>query len=85
MTDGVWWFFLFWLPAYLKAQYGIIDEAVTLPLAVLYTMSMVGSVAGGWLPAIFIKKGYGVFDGRMRAMFMIALFPLVILIAQHKK
>lgn len=82
MTDGVWWFFLFWLPAYLKAQYGIIDEAVMLPLALLYTMSMVGSIAGGWLPAIFIKKGYGVFDGRMRAMFMIALFPLVILIAQ---
>jgi ACS family hexuronate transporter-like MFS transporter len=82
MTDGVWWFFLFWLPAYLKAQYGIIDEAVMLPLAVLYSMSMVGSVAGGWLPNIFIKKGYGVFDGRMRAMFMIALFPLVILIAQ---
>jgi ACS family hexuronate transporter-like MFS transporter len=82
MTDGVWWFFLFWLPAYLKAQYGIIDEAVMLPLAVLYTMSMVGSIAGGWLPAIFIKRGYGVFDGRMRAMFMIALFPLIILIAQ---
>jgi MFS transporter, ACS family, hexuronate transporter len=82
MTDGVWWFFLFWLPAYLKVQYGIIDEGVMLPLAVLYSMSMVGSIAGGWLPALFIKKGYGVFDGRMRAMFLIALFPLVILIAQ---
>lgn len=82
MTDGVWWFFLFWLPAYLKAQYGIIDEAVMLPLAVLYSMSMVGSVGGGWLPNIFIKKGYGVFDGRMRAMLVIALFPLAILMAQ---
>jgi MFS transporter, ACS family, hexuronate transporter len=82
MTDGVWWFFLFWLPAYLKAQYGIIDEAVMFPLAVLYSMSMVGSVAGGWLPVLFIKKGHGVFDGRMRAMLVIALFPLIILIAQ---
>lgn len=82
MTDGVWWFFLFWLPAYLKAQYGIIDEAVMLPLAVLYSMSMVGSVAGGWLPVLFIKKGHGVFDGRMRAMLMIALFPMIILLAQ---
>lgn len=82
LTDGVWWFFLFWLPAYLKAQYGIIDEAVMLPLAVLYSMSMVGSVGGGWLPNIFIKKGYGVFDGRMRAMLVIALFPLAILMAQ---
>lgn len=23
LTDGVWWFFLFWLPAYLKDQYGM--------------------------------------------------------------
>lgn len=82
MTDGVWWFFLFWLPAYLKAQYGIIDEGVMLPLAVLYTMSMIGSVGGGWLPMYFIRKGYLVYDGRMRAMFVIALFPILILAAQ---
>ncbi|HEY9007786.1 MFS transporter [Ohtaekwangia sp.] len=82
MTDGVWWFFLFWLPAYLKAQYGIIDKAVTLPLALLYTLAMVGSVGGGWFPMHFIKKGYTVYDGRMRAMLVIALFPLFILAAQ---
>ncbi len=82
LTDGVWWFFLFWLPAYLKAQYGIIDEGVMLPLAVLYTLSMVGSVGGGWLPMYFINKGYTAYDGRMRAMFVIALFPIVILAAQ---
>ncbi|QNL49258.1 MFS transporter [Olivibacter sp. SDN3] len=82
MTDGVWWFFLFWLPAFLKAQYDIVDEGVMLPLAVLYTMSMIGSVWGGWLPMFFIRKGYLVYDGRMRAMFVIALFPLVVLAAQ---
>ncbi len=83
ITDGVWWFFLFWLPAFLKAQYGIVDEGVVLPLFVVYTMAMVGSVGGGWFPMYFIKKGYGVYDGRMRAMFVIALFPLVILAAQY--
>jgi ACS family hexuronate transporter-like MFS transporter len=82
MTDGVWWFFLFWLPAYLKAQYGIIDEAVIAPLSILYTLAMVGSVAGGWFPMYFINKGYAVYDGRMRAMLMIAIIPLVILAAQ---
>jgi ACS family hexuronate transporter-like MFS transporter len=82
MTDGVWWFFLFWLPAYLKAQYGIVDEAVMFPLAALYTLAMVGSIGGGWFPMYFIKKGYKVYDGRMRAMFVIALFPLVVLAAQ---
>lgn len=82
MTDGVWWFFLFWLPAYLKVQYGIINEAVMLPLALVYTLAMVGSIMGGWFPMFFIKKGYQVYDGRMRAMLVIALFPLVILAAQ---
>lgn len=82
MTDGVWWFFLFWLPAYLKAQYGIVDKAVMLPLAVLYTVAMVGSIGGGWFPMYFIKKGYKVYDGRMKAMLVIAFFPLVILLAQ---
>jgi MFS transporter, ACS family, hexuronate transporter len=82
MTDGVWWFFLFWLPAYLKAQYGVINQAVALPLMVVYTMAMVGSVAGGWFPMFFISKGYTAYDGRMRAMLIIASFPLVILAAQ---
>ncbi|HSN60509.1 MAG TPA: MFS transporter, partial [Ferruginibacter sp.] len=82
MTDGVWWFFLFWLPAYLKAQYGIVDDAVMLPLAVLYTLAMVGSVGGGWFPMYFIKKGNLVYDARMKAMLVIALFPLVVLAAQ---
>jgi len=82
MTDGVWWFFLFWLPAYLKAQYGMVDHAVMMPLAVLYTMAMIGSIGGGWFPLFFIKKGYGVYDGRMKAMLLIALFPLVVFAAQ---
>jgi ACS family hexuronate transporter-like MFS transporter len=82
LTDGVWWFFLFWLPAYLKAQYGIVDKAVMLPLFVLYSMTMVGSIGGGWFPMYFINKGHKVYDARMKAMFIIALFPLVILVAQ---
>jgi ACS family hexuronate transporter-like MFS transporter len=82
MTDGIWWFFLFWLPAYLKAQYGIVGEAVTIPLAVLYSLSMIGSIGGGWLPVFFIKRGLQPFEGRRRAMFVIALVPLVVLAAQ---
>ena len=82
MTDGVWWFFLFWLPAYLNAQYGIIDEAVKWPLAIVYSMAMLGSVSGGWFPMYFIKKGHQVYDGRMKAMLLIGFFPLVVLLAQ---
>lgn len=82
MTDGVWWFFLFWLPAYLKAQYGMEKMQNSLPLAVLYTIATIGSVFGGLFPVYFINKGYAPYDGRMRAMFLIALIPLVVLLAQ---
>jgi MFS transporter, ACS family, hexuronate transporter len=82
MTDGVWWFYLFWLPAFLKAQYGMTGMQVAFPLAVLYTMSTVGSITGGWFPMYFINKGYDPYTGRMRAMLLIALFPLVVLLAQ---
>jgi ACS family hexuronate transporter-like MFS transporter len=82
MTDGVWWFFLFWLPAYLKDQYGIIGTDVMIPLAVLYSMTMFGSIGGGWFPMYFIRKGLLPYDARMKAMFLIALVPLVVLAAQ---
>ena len=82
MTDGVWWFFLFWLPAFLKDQYGITGTAVMFPLVVLYSMTMFGSIGGGWFPMYFIKKGYQPYDGRMKAMLLIALIPLVVLAAQ---
>lgn len=82
MTDGVWWFFLFWLPKYLEAQYGMVKTEIMLPLAVLYSMTMFGSIGGGWFPTYFIRKGYTAYDGRMKAMLLIALFPLVVLAAQ---
>jgi ACS family hexuronate transporter-like MFS transporter len=82
MTDGVWWFFLFWLPTYLSAQYGMKGEAIVLPLAVLYSMTMVGSIGGGWFPSYFMARGYAPYDGRMKAMLLIAFFPLVVLLAQ---
>jgi ACS family hexuronate transporter-like MFS transporter len=82
MTDGVWWFFLFWLPAYLKAQYDMDKTMIAIPLTVLYSMTMFGSIGGGWFPMYFIKKGYSPYDGRMKAMFLIALIPLVVLLAQ---
>ena len=82
MTDGVWWFFLFWLPKYLSAHYGMGKQDIVVPLAVLYSMTMVGSIGGGWFPAYFMKRGDNPYDGRMKAMLTIAFFPLVVLLAQ---
>ena len=82
LTDGVWWFFLFWLPAYLNAQYGLTGREIMIPLAVLYSMTMIGSIGGGWFPAYFIHKGMDPYKARMTAMLIIALFPLIVLLAQ---
>lgn len=82
MTDGVWWFFLFWLPKYMSAQYGMASTDMIIPLAVLYSMTMVGSIGGGWLPTYFLNRGADIYQGRMRAMLIIALCPLVVLLAQ---
>jgi len=82
MTDGVWWFFLFWTPAYLKAEYGMAPEQVALPIGLLYTLTVFGSVFGGKFPTYFINKGMNPYAGRMRAMLIIAFFPLLVLLAQ---
>ncbi|MEG0601960.1 MAG: MFS transporter [Mucinivorans sp.] len=82
MTDGVWWFLLFWLPAFMSAQYGMSTTQIAIPLAVLYTMTCVGSIGGGWFPKVFINRGMEPYMARMRAMFIIALCPLFILSAQ---
>ncbi len=82
LTDGVWWFYLFWLPKFLEAQYGIRGTDLMLPLTVLYSMTMIGSIGGGWFPTYFMNKGYSAYDGRIRAMLVIAVFPLVVLLSQ---
>ena len=83
MTDGVWWFFLFWTPAYLKAQFNINPtdiEGMTL-IFVLYLITML-SILGGKLPNYFINRGMNPYAGRMRAMLIFAFFPLLGLFAQ---
>jgi ACS family hexuronate transporter-like MFS transporter len=82
MTDGVWWFYLFWLPKYLVDKYDMAASDLVVPLAVLYSMTTVASVAGGWLPTVFIRRGQDPFDSRMKAMLLIALCPLAVLLAQ---
>jgi len=82
MTDGVWWFFLFWTPAYLKAEYGMSPDQIALPIGLLYTITVFGSVFGGKFPTYFINKGMNPYAGRMRAMLIIAFFPLLVLLAQ---
>ncbi len=83
MTDGVWWFFLFWTPAYLKSQFDInpTDVLGMTLIFVLYLITML-SILGGKLPTYFINRGMNPYAGRMRAMLIFAFFPLLGLFAQ---
>ena len=85
MTDGVWWFFLFWAPAYFQDQYGIkaSDPQGIALIFTLYAIVTVISLFGGYLPKIFVEKhGMEPYAGRMRAMLIFAFFPLFALFAQ---
>lgn len=85
MTDGVWWFFLFWAPAYFQDQFGIkaSDPQGIALIFTLYAIVTVISLFGGYLPKIFVeKKGMEPYAGRMRAMLIFAFFPIFALFAQ---
>jgi len=83
MTDGVWWFYLFWLPDYLLKQFGMTPGQVRLPTFVVYGVAIIGSVYGGGIPMTFIKHGMPVYRARMRAMLIIAVCPLIVLTTQY--
>ncbi|MBF1541667.1 MAG: MFS transporter, partial [Prevotella salivae] len=85
MTDGVWWFFLFWAPAYFSDQYGYkSDSTMGISLVfTLYAICTILSIGGGYLPTYFVdKKGMNPYIGRMRAMLIFACFPVLGLFAQ---
>ena len=83
LTDGVWWFYLFWLPDYFRKQFSMTTEEVRLPTFMVYGVAIIGSIYGGSIPMTFIKKGLPVYQARMRAMLLIAVFPLIVLSTQY--
>lgn len=83
LTDGIWWFLLFWLPDYLKKQFGMDVHHIMWPTFIVYAISIVGSTYGGNLPRMMINRGMPVYRARMTSMFIIALFPLLLLLTQY--
>ena len=82
LTDPIWWFYLFWLPAFLKAQYGLEGTDLAIPVASVYTIASFGSVFGGWLPLNLTEKGMSIFRARKTSMFIYALCALPVVFAQ---
>ncbi|MGI5848109.1 MAG: MFS transporter [Candidatus Cryptobacteroides sp.] len=84
-TDGVWWFYLFWAPAYFSDQFGYTSSSgmgIAL-ITTLYAIVTVISIFGGYLPRVFVdKRGMNPYQGRMLAMLIFAFFPIMALFAQ---
>jgi ACS family hexuronate transporter-like MFS transporter len=82
LTDPVWWFYLFWLPDFLTSEYGMQKTELALPVALVYTISTIGSIWGGWLPMNLIKKQWPVFRARKTSMLIYALLVAPVFTAQ---
>ena len=71
LTDPIWWFYLYWLPKFLDANFGVKLAGVAAPLIVIYVIADVGSVGGGWVSSALIKRGFSVNRGRKVALLIV--------------
>jgi ACS family hexuronate transporter-like MFS transporter len=85
LTDPVWWFYLYWLPKFLKAEHNVELGQVVWPLVTVYMIANVGSVAGGWLSGRLFSAGWSLNRSRKMAMLACALAVTPIVLAPHNR
>ncbi len=85
IIDPIWWFFLFWIPDFLKREHGLELMKASLPILVIYVIADTGSVAGGWLSSSLLSRGKSVNVARKVAMLVCALCVIPIIFASDVK
>jgi len=85
LTDPIWWFYLFWLPSYFSAKFSLNLSHLGLPLIIVYNISVVGSIGGGWLPVPFRRMGLSPNHARLAAMLVCAVLVVPIFTAASVK
>ncbi len=83
LTDPVWWFYLFWLPSYFTTRFRLDLSHLGLPLILIYNMSAIGSIGGGWLPAPFRRLGFSPEGARLSAMLFCACLVIPVFTISH--
>lgn len=81
LTDPIWWFYLFWIPGYLQSTFHLSLAQNRVPVMLAYSISVVGSVAGGWISSFLLKRGKSTNQARKTAMLLCALAVLPIFMA----
>lgn len=79
----IWWFYLYWLPKFLDQQYGLGLSTLGPPLVVIYSMTSVGSIGGGWLSSALLRRGWSLNASRKTAMLICALCVVPVVFAAH--
>jgi ACS family hexuronate transporter-like MFS transporter len=79
LTDPIWWMYLFWLPDFFSRNYGLSLLELGPPIIIVYIVADIGSVGGGWLSSLLIRKGWSVNAARKTAMLIcaVAVIPII--------
>ncbi len=72
-TDPIWWFYLYWLPKFLKTEHGVVLDKLGPPLVAIYLAADAGSIAGGYLSSALMRRGWQSLKARKFAMLIAAL------------
>jgi ACS family hexuronate transporter-like MFS transporter len=78
LTDPIWWFYLFWIPRYLQSTFHLTLAQNRMPVMLAYGISIIGSVGGGWLSSMLLKRGKSANVARKTTMLICALLILPI-------
>jgi ACS family hexuronate transporter-like MFS transporter len=81
LIDPIWWFYLFWVPDFLQRRHGLALMKIGVPIVMIYVLSDVGSVGGGWLSSWMIHRGHSVNLSRKITMLICALSVVPIVFA----
>ena len=85
LIDPIYWFFLFWLPSYFSSTFSLDLKKPSLQLMIIYAATTVGSIGGGYLSSLLIKKGWPVLKARKTVLFVFAILEVSIILAQFAK
>jgi MFS transporter, ACS family, hexuronate transporter len=83
LIDPIWWMFLFWLPDFFAKRYSLDLAHFGPPLVVVYLVSDVGSISGGWLSSRLIRLGYTVNRARKLTMLLASVLVMPVMFAMH--
>jgi len=83
LTDPIWYFFMFWLPAYFADVFKMDLTKPSIPLIIIYSGTTIGSIGGGYLSSLLIKKGWAIGRARSFTMLLFALMVVPVMFSKY--